>query len=223
MKTKKLFFALLLLFLVINTYGQGIGISASYNMAKQKIILDGEVQPSVDIVHFKNLSSFGFGINYDVELTDNLYGELGFSYVKKGIKVFIEDGTYYDGSYHDVNEKMEINYIQLPFYLKYNFEVGDNMYAFGFGGLDLGLALGGKYIWESGSEKMDDKLKFGSSASDDYKSGDMGFTLGAGLLISNFELRVGLNNSIIDIDPDKDDATYNRVFFFGVGYRFDLN
>ena len=223
MKTKKLFFALLLLFLVINTYGQGIGISASYNMAKQKIILDGEVQPSVDFVHFKNLASFGFGINYDVELTDNLYGELGFNYLKKGIKVFIEDGAYYDGDYHDANEKMEINYIQLPFYLKYNFEVGDDMYVFGYGGIDVGLAIGGKYMLIGDDTKIEEKIDIGSHPDDDVKPLDMGLTLGGGLLIKNMELRVGFTKGLYDIVPWKDWKTFNNIFFFGVGYRFDLN
>ena len=224
MKTKKLFFALLLSILVINIYGQGIGISASYNMAKQKIVYDGKIQPEESFIHFKNLSTFGFGINYDLEIAENFYGEIGFNYVKKGLSILVEgEGAENDdGSTLDLNGKVVINYIQLPFYLKYNFEVGDNMYAFGFGGLDLGLALGGKYVWDDGSDKTEEDLKFGSSESDDFKSTDMSLTFGAGVLINNIELRLGLTNGLSDIDPAKDDEVYNRIFFIGIGYRFKL-
>jgi len=54
------------------------------------------------------------------------------------------------------------------------------------------------------------------------KSTDLSLALGAGLLFKNYEIRVGISNSISNLEPDKDSKheIYNRVFSISAGYRF---
>lgn len=210
----------MLLGLTLNAFGQSIGISATYNMAKFKHIYDGEVMPDEDFIHYNSLSSFGFTFNYDMELKENLFGEFGISYVQKGLKEVVE-GEGYEGN-DNLYENFKISYLQFPLYIRYNFPAGDNMRFFGFGGLDIGMALGGKYIRDDGHDKEETDLKFGSAASNHFKSMDMGFTLGGGMLYNNFELRLGYNMGMSNISTDSDEVIKNRVFFIGFGYRFNL-
>ena len=220
MKAKKIFIALILFGLTMHVFGQGVGVFATYNIAKQRVVIEGDVQPGNDFTFYKPLSSLGFELNYDLELSDNLYGEFGLSYVQKGLKITVENEGYNPGD--DLFETYKISYLQIPLHIRYNFEAGDNIYFFGFGGLDLGMAIGGKYLRDDGNKKSEEALKFGSAARNNYKSGDMGFTIGGGLLFHNFELRVGYNMGLSNIATTSDEQVSNRVFFAGLGYRFDL-
>ncbi len=214
MNTKKTLFILALIGLTLNSFAQGFGISATYNSAKLKVIYDGKVQPEEDFVHFNSVAGLGLELNYDIELSENLYGEIGASYQQKGLKYVVE-GEGPNNS--DIVVNYRLNYLQIPLHLKYNYEISDDTYIFGFGGFDIGFVLSGTI---SDSENSQD-LKFGSNKTeDDFKSSDFGLTLGAGVLYNNFEFRLGFTNGLSDINPRKRE-TYNRVFFAGLGYRFN--
>ncbi len=214
MNTKLTLLILMLIGFTLNGFAQGFGLNVNYNAAKLKVIYDGKVQPEEDFEHYNSLPGFGLALNYDIELSENLFGETGLSYQLKGIKEVVEDEGN-NGS--DLVLQTKINYLQIPLHLKYNFEIGDETYIFGFGGFDIAFALSGTY--SNGDDSID--IKFGSSESDHYTSSDFGFTLGTGILYNNLEFRLGFSNGLSDIDPDKDDEAYNRVFFIGVGYRFN--
>ena len=218
MKTKKMMLFVMLFGLTLNTFAQGFGFLGTYNSAKFKIVSDGVELPKEDFIHYNSLTGLGLEINYDYELSDNLYGEFGISYQNKGMIKLIEDEGY-DGK--DLTYESQISYLQIPLHLKYTFEVSDDTYIFGYGGLDIGFALSGKSKRDDGKNVNESEIKIGSSNNDDIKSSDFGFTLGAGVLYKSIEFRLGISNGLSDITPPEDFEVYNRVFFFGVGYRFN--
>ncbi len=218
MNTKKTMLVVMLIGLTFSAFAQGFGVLGTYNAAKMKVVVDGRIQPEEKFEHFQSLSGFGLEVNYDYELSENLYGEFGVSYQVKGMKELVEDEGF-DGK--DLYYQSKISYLQIPLHVKYNFEISDDTYVFGYGGFDVGFALSGKNKRDNGKNVDESDIEFGSSESADLKSSDLGFTIGAGLLYNNIEFRLGLTNGLSDIQPSKYVEVYNRVLFFGVGYRFN--
>ncbi len=214
MKKALLFIATLLI--GGNMLAQGLGLQLGYVSSKMKLVSEGEVHPLIDEEQINSKKGFLIGANYDIEIFDNLYVETGLNYQSAGF-IQIYEGFNINGG--DLVREFSLNYLVVPMKAKYNFEIGDDMYLFGFGGIDMGFVLSGNY---KDNEDNSESLKIGNSRSDDFKGSDLDFSFGAGILYKGFELRMTLNSGLKDIDPDKDYEAYNRAFIISAGYRFDL-
>ena len=217
MKKTVLFIAITLF--TLNGFAQGFGINAAYNMAKMKLAYDGAEE---GIQYKKSLGSIGFSINYDYEISENLFISSGINYIQKGVRYFVKD----NGDTWDF--KMKMNYLDIPILIKYNFEIGDETYLYGKFGPSLGITLGGKAIdksiYENGSEDVDKyDLKFGSDKyKNDYKSGDFGLNFGAGVIYNNIEIGINYYSGMKNLGLFEKQDYKHKVFSLVVGYRFNL-
>ncbi len=209
------------LMLSANIFSQGFGVELGYNSAKMKEIQDGKELPDESFIHYNRKGGIAIGFNYDFELSENLYFETGLGYQSKGMEEVVEEEGF-DGK--DYIETTSLSYLEIPLKIKYNYEIGDDTYIFGIGGFNIGFGLSGTKETDNGKNIDSEDIKFGSNEEDDYKSMDLSMAIGAGILYKNYELRLGFNNSISNLNPNSDDEKeiYNRVFTISLGYRFGL-
>jgi len=208
---RKLLLSVTFIMLISNIKAQGFGVQLGYNFANVSV-------SGLDLLDYEEINSVGginFGVNYDIEVSENFFIEPGILYSQKGFEYFAEDGGYDLGT--DFILDVTFNYLDIPVYAKYIYEVGDGLYLYGKFGLSYSIALNGEYTMDNGIETETDDIEFGDD--EDFKSSDLGINIGAGVKINKFE--VGINYfSGSDIYNDDDDEVSNRVFSINLTYRF---
>lgn len=228
MKTKLL---LLLLVLPLISFSQGFGIKAGVNfsnMTLEEKVTYNDGDTATEKVNGKSNPGIYLGINYDIELSDALFLELGAAYSQKGLKVVEEDDEY------KYEEKINLSYIEIPFQLKYLAEL-DDFNVFGMIGPYVGYGIGSKISWE---ETDDTEIESGESSESVFgddkskhwlKPLDIGLSIGAGFNINNLELGLNYgmslsNSSLYGNETYEgikyDDIAKNKVFSITLGYRF---
>jgi len=219
---KTVFFIAITLF-TLNGFAQGFGVNLGYNMANMKLYYDGKPYSEEDDMfkYQKSLGSLGIGVNYDYELSENLYVAGGLNYVQRGFKISHSEGN------NSVEIKTKINYLDIPVMLKYNFEIGDEMYLYGKFGPSIGLTLGGslvtKVTYEGSTGTDKDILEFGNDKDkDNFKSGDFGLNFGVGVLYNNIEVGINYYSGMKNIGLGEKQDYKHRVVSLMVGYRLDL-
>ncbi len=210
---KKLIALIATLFIYGGVYAQGLGIMAGFTSSKQSmVVMDDGIKHDISD-KFDPVKSISFGVNYDFELMENLYLEPGIFYTQKGWMLKGDDGYL----------KSQIEYLNIPFVAKYRYEVGNDLYITGMGGMEFGLALDGKAIMKIGDEKMSNKLEFGNDEEDDnYTPTDLAIYLGGGVVYKGIEFRLSYIIGIKDVSPQQGLTEKNNTLLIGIGYRFDL-
>ena len=152
----------------------------------------------------KAKSKFHIGLYADMKLAENIYGQPGISYTGKG--------SEHTSSYSGTKTDFKMSYIEIPLNVVYKYPVSFGK-VYGGGGPVISYATGGKIEQKGKSKKM-----FGDS-NDDYKRGDFGFNLLAGVEFGNgFTGGVSYQAGFVDIYKHEAAKIKNRTFNISVGY-----
>lgn len=164
-------------------------------------------------------TGFHIGVNAEIPIADEFYIQPGLLFSTKGAK-----------SDNDDDDKININYLELPVNFLYKPVLGTGKLLLGFGPY-AGYAIGGKLKSDAGDVDLEfeselplaEAGKYGYT----YRRFDFGANLLAGYEFNNklsFQLnaQLGLTNISPEVSGlDKDDnKTKNTGFGVSVGYRF---
>ena len=191
------------------TLAQTSGIRAGFNLSNIREVIDGENENE----YYKINPGFLLGWMIDVNVLNGLSIQSGVDISQKGYKYDVDE---------DWNGSTSLLYAVVPATAKYTFNLED-VKIYGITGPYVGIGAFGWYKSEFEGKEESDFLLFGSD--EDFKVLDIGFKLGAGLIISNIDIGVyydlGLTN--IDVDGDDDWKRMNRTFGITLGYWFGGN
>lgn len=163
---------------------------------------------------------FHIGAVVDHSITDILAIETGLMLETKGskIKASAIGGTTGEAV-------TNIFYLDVPVNLKASYDFG-GIGIYGLFGPYVGFALSSKDKYtgdfESAAGMSEYDNKIGNSDTDDLKRMDFGLTMGAGVEIDKFQLGVGYDLGLANIQPggDSDNFVKNKVFKISVGLMF---
>lgn len=146
---------------------------------------------------------------YGMQLTDQapLYFETGLSYIEKGGK-----------SKNAQNEKINynLNYLQIPFVIKYIYELEEPIAIHPFFGGYMGLGVGGK------TKNLVEHTTYSSFSGDKdkFRRFDIGLNIGCGasydLVYAELAYQIGLAN----INHNLFDEAHNHAFVLTFGVNF---
>ena len=217
MKKAVLFIAITLF--TFNGFAQGFGINAAYNMANMKLLDEGGLYYNEDFQHQSSIKSIGFGINYDYKISENLFIGGGINYVTKGYIITFEDENENGG---DLIATYKLNYLDVPIMVKYNYEIGDDIFLYGKFGPSIGFNLGGSVSSNDNNQYYNYELEFKDGKSQDFRSGDFGLNFSAGILYNNFEVGINYFSGTKNLAIRQNEDFKHKVFSLVVGYRFNL-
>ena len=151
----------------------------------------------------------------------NLAAVLGLR-VSDSTPIFIESGLYYTqrGAKKNKNTFANLNYLEVPFLLKYGIQATDEIAVLPFIGPTFGIGLAGKMMAGDGEDKEN---SFGSNK---FKRADVGMKIGCGAEYNKLYLEMGYQfglSNIADwkIEGTNDDASiHNGAFFVNLGVNF---
>lgn len=187
------------------SYGVKAGINFAGFNGKGADGLDGKV-------------GFNVGVFAEYTLPTNLYFLTGLDISQKGAKVEMEeDGESSKNTYSPV-------YLQLPIHAGYKFSLSDNITLGLHAGPYLAYGIGGKvkeeYTFDGETEKEEMDF-FGSKEKGGAKSFDFGIGLGANVDVNQFQVGMGYDLGLTNIDRYEADAHLkNHNFFINIGYKF---
>ncbi|HTE25300.1 porin family protein [Flavitalea sp.] len=152
----------------------------------------------------KARTTFHISVFADTKIVENVYAQPGIMFTGKGA----EHTSSYSGTKTDFN----MTYIDLPLNVVYKYPLSFGK-IYGGGGPVISFATGGKIEQNGKSKKM-----FGDT-NDDYKKGDFGFNLLAGVELSNgFVAGLSYQSGFVDIYKHEAAKIKNRTFNLSVGY-----
>lgn len=142
-------------------------------------------------------------------------GEYSFSEafaIQPGI-LYSQQGTVwkYTDEENDYKDKANLNYIQIPINAIYKIDLGGTKLLLQAGPY-LGYGLGGKWKeWKNGDkidlDSDDSKIKMGGNEDEDlFKAFDFGIGLGAGVQFNSFQVGVGYNIGLVNIEHQEEDS-----------------
>lgn len=130
--------------------------------------------------------------------------------------IFIESGVYYTqrggkGTYMDQKWDSNLNYLELPFLIKYGIKTNSDLALLPFVGPYFSYAMSGK--------TKKDGEKHSSFVNGAFHHPDMGFKLGCGVEYNMLYLEAGFQLGVADIS-DTDETTRGNAFFMNFGVNF---
>ncbi|MDR2037022.1 MAG: PorT family protein [Bacteroidales bacterium] len=148
-----------------------------------------------DVEDVKMKPAFQAGLVADYSFIEAFAVQAGVMFAQQGWKV----DNYLGGS---DDAKINLNYIQIPINAMYKFSLGSSMKLFAQAGPYLGFGLGGKV--KVGDNDMDIKFGDGDDIDKLYLDNafDFGLGVGVGLQYNSFQLGVGYNFGLLDLDDD---------------------
>ena len=213
---KKALFLVLAMVYGIVSYGQGFGVYAGLNLQNGKV----KSSSSDYMVTTKSAMGLTVGVDYDYEISENLYASAGLAFSQYGVKY---DAVYKPEDYKIwANGVLKVNYLELPLMMKYKFSSSDEMGIFGFGGFVLAFGLSGTDDYTVGGDYLEtksytDEVKFVSNYNDklaeDYallKKNNHSLRLGIGMNYNQFEFKLSYTAGLTDVAvPDPNDINYS--------------
>lgn len=155
----------------------------------------------------KGTAKFHFGLYADMKISGNIYAQPGINFTGKGAE--------HTSSYSGTKTDFKMSYIDVPLNVVYKYPVSFGK-VYGGGGPVLSYATSGKIEQKGKSKKM-----FGDT-NDDYKRGDFGFNILAGVELANgFTGGISYNAGFVDIYKHEAAKIKNRTFNLSVGYLLD--
>ena len=213
---KKTVFFLILAFITVTGFAQGLGVNLSYNIANMRMLHGSGLFYSYDFMHKRSIKTIGFGVNYDYQVANNLFITGGINYSTKGYIITYE-GEGENGG--DLEYTYKLSYLDLPIMVKYNYEINEGTFIYGKFGPSISMNLGGSVNNNDGSGY---KLVFRNGKSQDFRSGDFGFNFGIGVLYNNFDIGMNFYSGLKNLGIENQDNFKHRMFSFSIGYRFDM-
>lgn len=171
-----------------------------------------------DKLEYDMILGYHAGVNIQIPIAPEIYFQPGLLYTTKGAKI---NGTS--------TTTIKLSYVEVPLNLVYKGSLGKGFVMFGFGPY-IGYGLGGKVIYESGSENIEFKkvVKTGDPLTVTYiKPFDAGGNIFAGFeMAGGLFLQVDAQLGMLKINPEYEGFTDNKTavkntgFGLSIGYRF---
>ena len=160
------------------------------------------------------------GVAADFAFTDAISLQTGLLFSQKGFKE--SDGDY--------TMTVNVNYLDIPVHAVYGLDLGGNKLQF-FVGPYVGVGLTGKAKFEMGDMEEEADIQFvndGIDADDDklpLKRLDVGLDIGAGFMVSNFQIQAQYGLGLANLEPkwdgtEPENKISNGVINLSVTYFF---
>jgi len=183
-------------YIMPNTYyGFRLGVMASKVTSDDRYLDGSDTKAGLNV-----------GAVVGVQLTPRapLYFETGLSYSEKGGK----------GNFEGNKFTYNLNYIELPLVLKYNFYVDRDISVQPFAGGYLACGVGGK-IKDFGNREA-----FNSFNDHNFKRFDGGIRIGCGAQFNLLYLELGYDFGLANVCDDNFETSRNGAFFANIGVNF---
>ena len=183
-------------YIMPNTYyGFRLGVMASKVTSDDRYLDGSDTKAGLNV-----------GAVVGVQLTPRapLYFETGLSYSEKGGK----------GNFEGNKFTYNLNYIELPLVLKYNFYVDRDISVQPFAGGYLACGVGGK-IKDFGNREA-----FNSFDDHNFKRFDGGIRIGCGAQFNLLYLELGYDFGLANVCDDNIETSRNGAFFANIGVNF---
>lgn len=203
---KKIFMALAMTVLSVPSFAQTS--SGGFSLDEEHLYYGVRVGFNVSgISGEKNINEYS-----DSKAGMVLGGVIGLR-VSNSAPVFLESGLYYsEKGGKRGNEKVSLNYLEIPILIKYGFKVTDDISVIPLLGPYFSMAISGKAKTEEGKH---------SSFNDGwFRHPDMGFKIGCGAEYSNLYLEMGYQFGIADISDADNYSAHGHNFFMNFGVNF---
>ena len=161
------------------------------------------------------------GLVADFGISDNFSIQPGLQFVMKGARNEFTVDTPVIGT--EYQEKINLNYIELPIYVQYKTREDGTGFMVGAGPY-FGYAFGGKRVSQINDIEIEDReLSFGDNGNDDIKNLDIGLGLNVGYMLPVGVFIRGYGQygfSNIYPVPESKYETKNYGFGLSIGYMF---
>ena len=176
-------------------FGLRIGVNAATVSSEDRYLDGGRAQAGLNT---------GFVAGFQVAPATPIYLETGLSYMEKGGK----------GSYDGRPFTYSLNYLEMPFIMKYRIDLADGLSLQPFAGGFAAVGVSGK-MKDFGSRRS-------YSAYDDegFRRMDAGLRVGCGLQFGHLYTEVGYDAGLANISRDYFDTAHTGSFFATCGVNF---
>lgn len=176
-------------------YGFRIGVNGATVNSDDRYLDGGSMQ-----------SGLNASVNVGVLLTRSapLFFETGLQYTEKGGK----------GSYSGSKFTYDLNYLEVPLVLKYQYKVDNDIAITPFLGGYLACGVSGKI------KDFGDRVAQSSFSSDAFQRFDGGLRLGCGVMLNMFYAEIGYDAGLANISNDTFDTAHTGTLFANVGINF---
>jgi len=190
-----------------NAQSVRFGINAGAAFANYTTTIDGTK------ANDQTKTGFAAGILVDIPLGTGFSFQPGLNFVQKGTKEKDSDGS------NTLNASLNVNHIEVPLNLVYNTGGGNGGFFIG-AGPSIAYGLSGDWKVTDGTESYSEKIKFGSTESDDLRRLDMGANFLAGYRLNNgLTLSANYNLGLSNLIPVSDDGSI-KSHYFGIKLGF---
>lgn len=216
-RKKYLVFALGLL-LSINLFSQTFGIKGGLNLATMLEKNDSGIISE----KYTSQPSFHFGLSAEFPISQLLSLETGLLLSGKGYHHF-EEGNILINDYDAV---LSIYYLEIPVLAKIKYDLG-SFEVFGTLGPYLAIGFAGNYRYDTevlGIRVADTTAIEWGSDINEYKTLDMGLSIGAGIAFDAIELGVSYQLGLISTSGITTDnyIRKNRALAISLGYKLNI-
>lgn len=218
-KLTKITVLILIVAFTTNSYAQKFGVKTGLNISKMMVKDDNDTYTD----DMKSKLGFQLGPVVEFPMGKIMSLETGLLFSTKGFKE--EDS----GDTWEYTGKTNLVYMDIPVSFRIGFDAGA-MKIFGALGPYFGIGLTGKEKWEytdsdfpEDNEDDSEKIDWGSGDTDDIKRMDIGFNIGAGAAVKNFEFGLNYGLGLANLYPQETNNNLkvkNRVFSITAAYKF---
>ena len=158
------------------------------------------------------------GVGIDITIYKGFYIQPGIYYTIKGAILH----TSVSGIASE--DKMSLNYFDIPINLAYRYDFNNAGSVFAFAGPYWGIGINRKSENNMNGVSIENDIKYGDAATDEFIKADFGLNFGIGYISPvgiylRLQYAIGLSNISNTIN-----ATWkNQVFSASLGYVFELN
>ena len=210
----------LLCFIFSPLFAQKVGLKGGFNLSNQYSKFGPTVQS--DKFMYEYISGWHAAFTFEQALSKIMGLETGIYFTTKGFK---------SDKYNTTKTlNYEAHYIEFPLELKLYQPIGKSASIFIAAGPYVGLGISGEIAIKevnptTGVVNQDLRydIKWGDDAHDSSRRADFGASMGAGVNLSNIELKFTYRHTLNNLSPyDHDNELGNRVLMFSLGYIFQL-
>ncbi len=203
-KKKTAAFAILLLFFIYNLHAQ-VSIAPKIGLSYSKlegVYSNAEYMPGA---FFGSMLNFRIHKNYSFQSGILLSGK----------------GTSLNYAEDDEDEIL-ITYLEFPLNSIFIINAGAGFIQF-FAGPYLGYAINGRYKYLEDENNLIERIRIGTSDTDEIKPLDIGLNFGVGYLFEGLEVQLGYSRSLSTISNLSDEKLFNNVITISLAYFFGNN
>ncbi|NLI35221.1 MAG: PorT family protein [Bacteroidales bacterium] len=176
-------------------YGLRLGLGLSHINSDDKSLDGGDNQSGLNL---------GFVAGMQVAYDTPIFLESGLYYTEKGGKGYNSDKKF----------TYNLNYLELPIVMKYQYFINDDVAIQPFAGGYFAYGIGGRIKNYSDREAED------SFSGSKFRRFDGGLRLGCGISFQNIYMDMTYDIGLANISHDTFDASHNGCFYINLGVNF---